>query len=76
VRRAFGQYASGTWSDTTLADQLGVTEAALAEILTNPLYAGRAIRHKGKPDEEERPATFEAPLDPSLFDRVQAMRED
>ena len=76
ARRAFDLYASGTWSDTTLADQLGVTEAALAEILTNPLYAGRAIRHKGKPDEEERPAAFEAPLDPGLFDRVQAMRED
>jgi hypothetical protein len=44
-----------------LADELGLAEAGLTEILTNPLYAGRAIRHKGKPDQEEKPASFEAP---------------
>ena len=76
VRRAFDLYAAGTWSDTTLADELGLTEAGLAEILTNPLYTGRAVRHKGRPDEEERPGSFEAPVDPALFDRVQAMREE
>jgi DNA invertase Pin-like site-specific DNA recombinase len=75
VRRAFSLYAAGTWSDMTLADELGLTEAGLAEILTNPLYAGRAIRHKGRPDEEERPATFEAPVDPALFERVRQLRE-
>ena len=74
-RRAFALYATGTWSDTTLADELGLTEAGLAEILTNPLYAGRVIRHKGRPDEEERPARFAAPVDPALFERVQAIRE-
>jgi DNA invertase Pin-like site-specific DNA recombinase len=76
TRRAFVLYAAGTWSDLTLADELGLTAAGLAEILTNPLYAGRAVRHKGRPDEEERPATFQAPVDPALFDRVQAMREE
>ncbi len=74
VRRAFSLYAAGTWSDTTLADELGLTEPGLAEILTNPIYAGRAIRHKGRPDEEERPTTFEAPVDPALFERVAQLR--
>jgi Resolvase, N terminal domain len=76
VRRAFELYAAATWSDTTLADDLGLTEARLAEILVNPLYAGRAIRHKGRPDEEERPARFAAPIEPALFDRVQAIRAE
>ncbi len=75
ARRAFRLYATGAWSDTALADELGLTEAGLAEILTNPLYAGRAVRHKGRPDEEERPARFSAPVEPSLFDRVQTIRE-
>ncbi len=75
VRRAFELYATGAWSDTNLADELGLAEAGLTEILTNPLYAGRAIRHKGKPDQEEKPASFEAPIDPALFERVQAIRE-
>jgi site-specific DNA recombinase len=74
VRRAFILYATGTWSDTTLGDELGLTEPGLAEILTNPLYAGRAIRHKGRPDEEERPTTFEAPVEPALFERVAQLR--
>ena len=56
VRRAFELYATGTWSDPRLADELCLSEPGLTEILTNPLYAGRAIRHKGRPDEEERPA--------------------
>ena len=72
----FDLYASGTWSDTTLADELGLTEAGLAEILVNPLYAGRAISHKGRPDEEERPARFTAPVEPALFDLVQAIRAE
>jgi len=55
VRRAFELYATGAWSDTNLADELGLAEAGLTEILTNPLYAGRAIRHKGKPDQDEKP---------------------
>jgi hypothetical protein len=75
VRRAFSLHAAGTWSDTTLADELGLSDAGLAEILTNPLYAGRAIRHKGRPDEEERPTTFEAPIDPALFARVAQLRD-
>jgi DNA invertase Pin-like site-specific DNA recombinase len=75
ARQAFTLYATGAWSDASLADELGLTEAGLAEILTNPLYAGRAVRHKGKPDEEERPARFSAPIEPSLFDRVQTIRE-
>jgi DNA invertase Pin-like site-specific DNA recombinase len=74
VRRAFSLYAAGTWSDTTLGDELGLTEPGLAEILTNPLYAGRAIRHKGRPDEEERPTTFAAPVEPALFERVAQLR--
>jgi DNA invertase Pin-like site-specific DNA recombinase len=76
VRRAFSLYALGTWSDVTLADELDLTEAGLAEILVNPLYAGRVIRHKGKPDQEERQARFPAPVDPALFERVQAIREE
>ena len=76
VRRAFELYSHGTWSDLALADDLGLTSAGLAEILTNPLYAGRAVRHKGRPDEEERPASFEAPIGARLFDRVQAIREE
>jgi hypothetical protein len=74
VRRAFDLYAAGSWSDAALADELGIAEAGLAEILTNLLYAGRAIRHKGRPDEEERPARFASPVDPALFERVQAIR--
>jgi DNA invertase Pin-like site-specific DNA recombinase len=74
VRRAFELYASGIWSDTRLADELGLMEAGVTEILTNPLYAGRAIRHKGRPDEEERPGRFAAPVDPAAFDRVQVIR--
>src|SRR5664280_2450849 len=76
VSRAFDLYSGGGWSDTTLADELGLTEAGLAEILVNPLYAGRAIRHKGRPDEAERPARFEAPIEPALFDRVGAIRAE
>ena len=74
ARRAFELYATGAWSDTALADELGLAEAGLTEILTNPLYAGRVIRHKGHPDEEERPARFGAPVEPALFARVQAIR--
>ena len=66
ARRAFELYASGIWSETTLADELGLTEAGLAEILVNSLYAGRAVRHKGRPDEEERPTTCPAPIDQAL----------
>ncbi|MFI5258794.1 MAG: recombinase family protein [Candidatus Limnocylindrales bacterium] len=76
VRRAFDLYASGTWSDTTLADELGLTEAGVAEMLVNRLYAGRAVRHKGRPDEEERPARFTAPIEPALLDRVGKIRAD
>ena len=76
VRRAFSLYALGTWSDVTLADELDLTEAGIAEILVNPLYAGRVIRHKGRPDQEERQARFPAPVDPVLFERVQAIREE
>ncbi len=75
VRLAYRMYATGVWSDVELADQLGMTEPGLTETLTNPLYAGRAIRHKGKPDQEEKPARFAAPVDPELFERVQAIRE-
>ncbi len=74
VRRAFALYATGTWSDTTLADELGFSEAGLAEILTNPIFAGRVIRHKGRPDEEEGAASFAAPVDPTLFARVAGLR--
>jgi DNA invertase Pin-like site-specific DNA recombinase len=76
VRRAYAMYAAGSWSDTALADDLGLTEPGLSEILTNPMYAGRVIRHKGRPDEEERPARFPAPVDPGLFERVQAIRAE
>jgi DNA invertase Pin-like site-specific DNA recombinase len=76
VRRAFALYVTGSWSDTALADELDLTEAGLAEILVNPLYAGRVIRHKGKPDEEQKPARFVAPVDPELFERVQGIRAD
>jgi DNA invertase Pin-like site-specific DNA recombinase len=74
VRRAFELYATGAWSDANLADELGLAETGLTEILTNPLYAGRAIRHKGRPDQEEQPARFDAPIDPALFERVQSIR--
>jgi hypothetical protein len=74
VRRAFELYASGAWSDTNLADELGMAEAGMTEILTNPLYAGRAIRHKGRPDQEEQPTRFAAPIDPALFERVASIR--
>lgn len=57
-----------------IADELGLTEPGLTEIRTNPLYAGRAVRRKGRPDEEEQPARFPPPVDPALFDRVQALR--
>jgi len=40
------------------------------------LYAGRVIRHKGQPDEEERQARYTAPVDPVLFERVQELRAE
>lgn len=76
VRAAFALYGGGTSSDDAVAAQLGLTEAGVAEILTNPLYAGRVVRHKGRPDEEERPARYLAPVDPALFERVQALRAE
>jgi DNA invertase Pin-like site-specific DNA recombinase len=76
ARTAFVLYGTGTWSDGEIADELGLTEAGVAEILTNPLYAGRVVRHKGRPDEEERPARFAAPVDPALFERVQELRAE
>jgi DNA invertase Pin-like site-specific DNA recombinase len=76
VRAAFTLYAGGTRSDGDVAAQLGLTEAGVAETLTNPLYAGRVVRHKGRPDEEERPARFAAPVDPALFERVQTLRAE
>ena len=76
VRALFTRYASGVESDYTLSLAFGLSEFRIEEILTNPLYAGRAIRHKGKPDEEERPASFAAPVDPALFERVQQVRAE
>ena len=74
VRALFARYATGTESDFTLAGEFGLSEFRVEEVLQNPLYAGRAIRHKGRPDEEERPARFAAPVDPGLFERVQNLR--
>ena len=74
VRRAFGLYASGVESDASIGAKLGLSEFRIEEILQNPLYAGRVIRHKGRPDEEARPARFEAPIDPALFADVQHLR--
>lgn len=74
VRRAFALYASGVESDASIAAAVGISEFRVEEILQNPLYAGRAIRHKGRPDEEERPARFLAPVDAELFRRVQELR--
>jgi DNA invertase Pin-like site-specific DNA recombinase len=76
ARTAFTRYATGTRSDREIAAELGLTEAGVAEILTNPLYAGRVVRHKGRPDEEERSARFIAPVDPALFERVQELRAE
>ena len=76
VRLAFTLYATGTWSDGAVAAELGLTEAGVAEILVNALFAGRVIRHKGRPDEEERPARYVAPVDPALFERVQVLRAE
>jgi DNA invertase Pin-like site-specific DNA recombinase len=74
ARQLFARYATGVESDYSLAVTFGLSEFRVEEILTNPLYAGRAIRHKGLPDEEERPATFPTPIDPVLFERVQQVR--
>lgn len=76
VRQLFARYATGTESDFTLAGEFGLSEFRIEEILANPLYAGRAIRHKGRVDEEERPARFAAPIDPVLFERVQQVRAE
>jgi site-specific DNA recombinase len=76
ARQLFARYATGVESDDSLAVASGLSEFRVEEILTNPLYAGRAIRHKGQPDEEERPAAFTAPIDPVLFERVQQIRSE
>ena len=76
VRQLFARYATGTASDFSLGEEFGLSEFRVEEILANPLYAGRAIRYKGRPDEEERPARFEAPIDPALFERVQHVRSE
>jgi DNA invertase Pin-like site-specific DNA recombinase len=76
VRQLFARYATGTASDASLGYALGLSEFRVEEILANPLYAGRAIRHKGRPDEEERPASFPPPIDPVLFERVQRVRAE
>ena len=74
VRKLFALYATGTESDFSLGGEFGLSEFRVEEILQNPLYAGRAVRHKGKPDEEERLARFAAPVHPALFERVQQIR--
>ncbi|MEX2135771.1 MAG: recombinase family protein, partial [Chloroflexota bacterium] len=74
ARRAFELYATGTHSDASIGRELGQSEYRVEEILQNPLYAGRVVRHRGRPDEEERPAPFPPPIDPALFERVQLMR--
>lgn len=51
-----------------------MSEFHIEEILTNSLYTGRAIRHKGRPNEEERPARFVVPIEAELFERVQQVR--
>ena len=76
ARQLFARYATGVESDYSLAVAFGLSEFRVEEILTNPLYAGRAIRHKGLADEEERPAKFPAPIDPVLFERVQQVRTE
>jgi DNA invertase Pin-like site-specific DNA recombinase len=76
VRQLFARYASGTESDYSLGLAFGMSEFRVEEILANPLYAGRAIRHKGRPDEQERPARFAPPVEPALFERVQQVRAE
>ena len=69
-------YAAGVHSDASIAHELGLSEFHIEELLQNPLYAGRVVRHKGKPTEEERAANFAAPVDPALFARVQELRAE
>ncbi|MGZ8474881.1 MAG: recombinase family protein [Candidatus Limnocylindria bacterium] len=76
VRQLFERYATGCESDYTLALEFELSEFRVEEILANPLYAARAIRHKGRPGEEERAAGFRPPIDPALFERVQSVRRE
>ncbi len=76
VRRAFAMYASGVHSDASIAAELDLSDFRVEELLQNPLYVGRVIRHKGRPTQEERPANFPPPVDPWLFGRVQELRAE
>jgi hypothetical protein len=76
VHRAFALYAAGVHSDASIGAELGLSEFHVEELLQNPLYIGLAVRQKGKPSEEQRPARFPAPAEPAVFERVQGLRAD
>jgi site-specific DNA recombinase len=52
------------------------TRRAVQQIATNPVYAGRIARRRGKPDEVVAQGTnFPALIDPARFDAIQGARK-
>jgi site-specific DNA recombinase len=83
VRRIFEAYATGNYSDLSLAEELnaeGLTtihkarrvpfqKDSIKTVLTNPFYIG-LVTYQG----EQRPGAHEAAIDRDLWDRCQAVR--
>jgi DNA invertase Pin-like site-specific DNA recombinase len=53
-------------------DGLPWTTFRVADVLSNPVYAGRVVWRRRQPDEEVRAGNHEPLIDPELFDRVNA----
>ena len=72
----FERYAAGDVSYRELADQVGIDEAGLRSVLTNPLYNGWAVRHRRRPDEARLAAPWRSspPVSDELWARVVDVR--
>lgn len=63
-RAGHATQSGGAWSRRRIQD-----------LVTNPIYAGRVVRHRGKANEETASASNVDPLiDPERFDRIVATR--
>lgn len=84
VREAF-ELAAARHGDPTIARRLNraghrtkaggpFTRRRVQDLLTNPAYAGRVVKSRGKPEMEVRPGLHPALIDPEAFERVQNLR--
>jgi hypothetical protein len=86
VRVAFDLYRQGR-GDTAIARELNRLghrtkrgrpweRSRVQDMLTNPFYAGRIVRDRGKPTEEVRDGGHPPLIDPAVFDRLLAERPE